>query len=268
MILHKLNKFYPLFIPLILWSFFILFIHSNWYVKDAKLFSMALTFDFLLTVPFLYFLAIRKKPISKFTVFTVFVGGLVLASLFLPAENQFYLDNFKFFVLPFIELAVLSFVIFKTVITIKAFKENKSNEDFYSTLLITTKSIFPKPLASVIATEISMIYYGFFIWKKRDLKENEFTYHKKNALVSILGGFTLVIIGETFALHSLLVKWEVVVGWIISCLSAYTAIQFFSLAKSIIQRPIFLDVERNKIHLKYGFFSDVKIDVKILNLLK
>ncbi len=262
MILQKLNKLYPFLIPLTLWSFFILFINSKWFVNNASLFSLALTFDFLLIIPLLYFLAIRKKQISKFTVFTVFVGGLIIASIFLPKENQYYLDNFKFFVLPCIELAVLSFVVFKTVKTIKAFKDNKSKEDFYSTLLVTTKSVFPKTLALIITTEISMFYYGFFVWKKKPLQQNEFTYHKKNALFSILIGFTLVIVGETFALHSLLVSWNVILGWIITCLSAYTAIQIFALAKSILQRPIFIDLDNNLIHLKYGFFSDVKIGFK------
>lgn len=264
MVLQKLNKYYPLFIPLVLWTLFFLIIQTNWYKQDAQLMSMALTIDFLLTVPLLYFLAIRKKPISKFTVFTVFVLGLVLATVALPDENQFYLDNFKFYILPFIELGVFSFVIFKTVKTIKAFKENKSNEDFYSTLLITTQQMFPKAVATLVATEISMFYYGFFIWKKRSLKENEFTYHKKNALISMIGGLTLVIVGETFGLHAWLVKWNVVVGWIITILSAYTAIQFFALAKSILQRPVFIDTENNEIHLKFGFFSDFKLDMSLI----
>lgn len=264
----KLYKYYPFFIPLILWSVFLLFIQSRWYQEDPKLMSMALTIDFLFTVPLLYYLAIRKRKISKFTVFSVFVLGLIIASLTLPAENQFYLDNFKFFVLPFIELGVVGFIVYKTVKTVKAFKAQKSKEDFYSTLLKTTKPLFPGTIATVLATEIAMLYYGFIKWKVKKLDDNEFTYHKKNALVSIIGGLTLVIVGETIGLHKWLVNWNPIVGWIITVLSAYTAIQFFALAKSITQRPIVVDVENRILHLKYGFFSDFKVNFNQIDFIE
>lgn len=261
MLLSKINKYYPYFIPLVLWSILYLMVQSHWYQEQANFISLALTVDFLILVPLLYFLAIRNKNIPKFTVFSTFVIGLIIASVIIPKENQFYLDNFKFYVLPFIELAVFSFVIYKTVQTIKIFQNSKSNEDFYTTLVQTTKEIFPSGVATLLATEISMLYYGFFVWKKRRLKKNEFTYHKKNALISIIGGLTLVIAGETVGLHAWLVEWNLTIGWIVTILSAYTAIQFFALAKSIIQRPIFLDDENSILHLKYGFFSDFKLNI-------
>ncbi len=105
-----------------------------------------------------------------------------------------------------------------------------------------------------------MMYYGFIKWKSAKLSENEFSYHKKNALISILAGFTIIIIAETIGLHAWLVKWNPIVGWIISFLSAYTALQFFALLKSIPMRPIVIDHENNMLHLKYGYFTEQTIN--------
>ena len=89
-------------------------------------------------------------------------------------------------------------------------------------------------------------------------------YHKKNALVSILAGFTLIIIAETVGLHAWLVKWNSVVGWIVSFLSAYTALQFFALAKSIPMRPISINKDEEKLHLRYGYFTDLTIPFHLI----
>lgn len=262
MISGKVFKYYPFLIPLVLWSFFFLLLQSQWYLNNPTALSMAVTVDFLLTVPLCYFLVIRNKDIPKFTVFTVFVIGLLLASFWLPEKDQGYLNSFKSYVLPFIELAIIGFLVYKTNQTVKAFKANKNQQDFYTTLLNTTRGIFPKVVATVVTAEISMLYYGIFHWKRTKLEKHQFSYHKKNALLSIIGGLTLVIVGETIGLHAWLVAWSPIVGWIVTVLSAYTALQFFALAKSIPRRPISIDENQQQLHLTYGFFNDSLIDME------
>lgn len=254
--MQKVFRFYPLVVPLVLWSFLALIIHSQWYQRQPETLSFALTVDFLIIIPMLYFLAIRKREIPRITVFSVFVLGLLIASFLIPEQDQRALDSFKTYFLPLIELVLVVFILRKTIKTIKEFKRNKRNSDFHTTLLITTHELFPKGVSYLLATEISTVYYALFVWRSKQLSKNEFTYHKKNALLSIIAGLTLVIIGETIALHSWLVGWNHIFGWIITFLSAYTAVQFFALLKSILQRPIAIDTQDQNLHFKYGFFSD------------
>src|SRR6056297_2889248 len=75
--------------------------------------NLAITADLLLTVPLVYFLLIRKSKIPKTTVIPVMIIGLLVGSYFLPKENQTYLELFKNWFLPVIELSILTFVIIK-----------------------------------------------------------------------------------------------------------------------------------------------------------
>ncbi len=255
----------PFAIPMILMISLILIIKSSFFMQNPDVLSSAITIDFLLVIPLVYFLLIRKRDIPKITVLTSFVLGLVLLSYFLPNEHQSLLSNVKMYVLPFLELGILSLVIYKVIKLRKAYKEQHKTGDFYTTLKQATQEVLPKKVAPILATEVSVIYYGFLKWKSRKLKENEFTYHKGSGLVSIIAGFTLVILIETVALHSIIVGWNVIVGWVITFLSAYTALQFYALAKAIIFRRHFIDLEEEKIHLKFGNFTDLEIPLHLID---
>lgn len=222
--------------------------------------NLAITVDLLLTVPLVYFLLIRKTQIPKTTVVPVMVLGLLIGSYFLPKESQTYLDLFKNWALPIIELSILTFIIFKVRKAINTYKELKSvTPDFYDTLKNVCNEILPKKLILPFATEVAVFYYGFINWKKRRINSNEFTYHKKSGTPSLLGGFIMVIAIETIALHFLLAKWSPVFAWILTGLSLYTAIQFFGFARALSKRPI--SVEESTLTLRYGIMNETRISL-------
>jgi hypothetical protein len=256
----QIAKLLPLTIPFLMIASLILLIDSSFFSAQPELLSRAITIDLLVIVPMVYFLIIRKRDVPKITVVSIFVLGIVVLSYFLPEENQQWLEAVKTYVLPIIELGIVSLIVYKVMQLSKAYrKEDKTSQDFYTILKEAATQVFPKKIATVLVTEISVIYYGFIRWRAKKISKNEFTYHKKNALISITAGFTLIIVAETFGLHSWLVKWNTTAGWIISCLSAYTALQFFALTKSILMRPIAIDVNAKVVHLKYGYFTELSI---------
>lgn len=257
-------KFLPLTIPFLIIASLILVIKSSFFSENPQVLSNAITIDLLVLVPFLYFLIIRKRDIPKITVVTMFILGMVLLSYFIPEENQLFLNNVKTYFLPFLELGILSFVIYKVVQLTKAYKREGKKQDFHSTLLEAGAKVLPKKISTVLVTEISVVYYGFLKWKSKKLAENEFSYHRKNALISILAGFTIIILAETVGLHAWLVKWNPIVGWIITFLSAYTALQFFALLKSIPMRPITIDSKEQILHLKYGYFTEISLPLHLI----
>ena len=244
-------------IPLSLLVVLIFLMKSSLFTENSTM-SLAITIDLLLSVPLVYFLLIRKSQIPKTTVVPIMIIGLLIGSYFLPKENQQYLDIFKFWLLPFIELAVISYVIYNIRKAVLKFKKNENSIfDFFTILKEICYEILPKKAVIPVVTEVSVFYYGFINWKKRILNKNEFTYHKNSGTPALFGGFIMIIGIETFALHFLLARWSIVVAWVLTALSIYTALQVFGFAKSLSKRPI--SINKDSLTLKYGILNEVEI---------
>jgi hypothetical protein len=96
--------------------------------------------------------------------------------------------------------------------------------------------------------------------KKRELKENEFSYHKDSGTITLLIAIIFIVAIETLVLHILLTKWSSLVAWILTFLSIYSGIQIFGFLKSMFKRPI--SIENNKLFLRYGIMNETTIDLK------
>ena len=248
-------------IPLFIIGIMILIAKSSIFSINPSSLSIGITVDLLLTVPLAYFMLIRKTSIPKTTVVPFLIVGIVICSLILPAENQYYLNLFKIWVLPIVELSILSFVIYNVRKAIKDYKLNKNESfDFFTTLKNTCYKILPKVAVIPVVTEIAVFYYGFIYWKKRKLKSNEFTYHKDSGTITLLVAIIFIVAIETVTFHILLTKWNNTVAWIFTFLSIYSGIQIFGFLKSMLKRPI--SIENNKLYLRYGIMTESIIDIE------
>lgn len=248
-------------IPLLIIVLIILIGTSPIFKTNPSALALGITVDLLLTVPFAYFLLIRKTKIPKTTVLPFFVFGIIICSIIIPSENQYYLDLFKTWAFPIIEISVLSFVIYKVRKAIKSYKSNKTEFfDFFTTLKNTCFEILPKEIVIPFVTEIAVFYYGFINWKRRDLKENEFSYYKDSGTIALLIAIIFIIAIETVAFHILLAKWNNTAAWILTFLSIYSGIQIFGFLKSMLKRPI--SIENNQIYLRYGIMTETVIEIK------
>ncbi|SHG41486.1 hypothetical protein [Winogradskyella jejuensis] len=257
-LLRKISS--PSFVLLSFISLYVLG-SSNIFSAHPSQFSNLITADVLLTIPFVYLILIRKTDIPKFTVVPVTIIGVVLASYIIPTEHQTVLRLFKTWVLPIIELGIISFVLFKVVKTIKYFHSIKTTKtDFFDLLKKTSSETFSKPISIFLATEIAVIYYGFIYWKKRALKPNEFTYHKTSGSVGLFIAFILIIAAETIGLHAILLESKPTIAWILTILSIYSLIQALGFVKSILKRPI--SIENDKLYLRYGIMKESIVDIK------
>lgn len=223
--------------------------------------AIGITIDLLLTVPFIYFLLIRKTNIPKTTVVPFLILGVVLCSIILPSENQQYLNLFKTWILPIVELSVISYVIYNVRKGIKHYKLSKTESfDFFTTLKNTCYEILPKGVVIPVVTEIAVFYYGFLYWKKRELKENEYSYHKESGTITLLIAIIFIVAIETIVLHILLAKWNNIAAWILTFLSIYSGFQIFGFLKSMFKRPI--SIENDRLYLRYGIMSETTIYIK------
>jgi hypothetical protein len=232
------------------------------------LFSLAITIDLLLTVPLVYLLLIRKTTIPKTSAIPLMLAGLLLGYWLLPEGSQQYLDLFKRWVLPILEITVLSLVVVKVRKAVKQFRHLKTTQpDFYDLLTEVCQKLLPKKLVFPFATEVAMFYYAFVQWGKRTIAAHEFTYHKKSGTIALFGAFIMAILVETVALHFLLTRWSAVAAWILTSLSIYTAIQVLAFAKALGQRP--LSLQHTQLLLRYSIMHQTTIpytDIALVEL--
>ncbi|MCH2043780.1 MAG: hypothetical protein MK212_06525 [Saprospiraceae bacterium] len=146
---------------------------------------------------------------------------------------------------------------------IRIYKEEKiEGIDFYTALQQTSTQLLPKPVARLFSTEIAVVYYALFKWKKRALKENEFSYHKKSGTPALLGAMIFIVAVETFVLHILLESWNPIMAWVLSGLSIYTLLQILGFAKALGQRPI--QINNEYLYLNYGILAEAKIPLEAI----
>lgn len=248
-------------IPFLLLFSIFLFTQSPLFLEYSETISSYIVLDLLLTIPFIYFLIIRKTIIPNTTVIPMIFLGLILGYYVLPSEHHYYLDAFKQFGLPVIEISVLVFVSLKVRTMIKSYKANKKEgADFYTVLQKACREIIPGRMSSFLVSEISVIYYGFLNWKKPELTINDFTYHKRSGSPALFGALIFIVFVETIAVHIVLLQWSHLAAVVLSILSVYTGLQLLGFSRSLSKRPI--TIENAKLYLRYGILNESTIHIK------
>lgn len=235
--------------------------YSPLFAENPYQLGMAITFDLLISTPVIYFLIIRKRDIPKTTVVPVFILGIVVASVILPTEHQFFLSMVKTWFLPLLEITIVTYLILSIR---KAFKKVRQRQtttpDFFVAARNAADSFLPKGVSGAFATELSLLYYGFVHWKSLKLEDNQFSYHKTTSTRMILGVFVFLIIIEAFAVHLLLQNYSEIAAWILTALSIYGCFQVYGILRSLSKRPITLDPD--SLTLKYGVMGTVEIPLE------
>lgn len=265
-ILNLNRNLVALSIPFALFSLLIILITHSAFTQNNTV-VLAITADLLITVPVIYFLLIRKTSIPNTTIVPILLLGLAIGTFFLPSTSQSYLNLFKTWAMPVIELAVVSYIVTKVYRIRKNFKSSRDNSiDFFSVLKQACAEILPKKLIPIFATEVAVMYYGFISWKSKKLNKFEFSYHKKSGTTTFLGSFIFIIFIEAIVVHLLLSRWSEIAAWILTGLSFYTMIQVLGFAKSLSRRPIL--IHNNTLMLRHGILSEVDIYLKDISAIE
>ncbi len=247
-------------LPIFIIGLMVILAQSNILAENPQRMSLGITVDLVLIMPLIYLLLIWKTSIPKTTVVPLLILGIIVASWILPDDKQHYLSLFKTWVLPIVELSILSFVVYKVRETIKSYKSTKETEqDFFTHLKKTCYEFLPRLAVMPVVTEIAVFYYGFIFWRKRNLKPNEFSYHKDSTTISLFLILLFILAIETVAFHLLLSRWSTTAAWILTCLSIYSGLQIFGFLKSMLKRPISID--GNTVHIRYGIMSECDIEL-------
>ncbi len=247
-------------VPLAMVITLVLLVNTALFSQHPSVLSVGITIDLVLSVPLVYFLLVRNRNIPNLTTIPVFVVGIVVASLVLPPSNQELLGMVKTWILPLVEIGVVLFIVSKGRAVVKRLKtEVGKNPDIFSTLREVAGEILPERLAYAMATEMGVFYYGFLSWKRIELGQNEFTYHRKSGTIALLSILLVMILVEMTAIHFLLRQWSYLAAWILTGLSVYTGVQVYGMARSLTRRPYV--IQKHSLLLRYGIMGEAMVEL-------
>ena len=184
-----LSKSKPFLLPALIFSSCILITFSQKFLLHPTALSTAITLDLIVTAPLAYFLVIRKSQKSTSNVLRVFIAGVFLAGIILPANSHSLLKFIKTWVSPLIETGIVALLIKRFSVTNKRLRAgNAPAPDFliYSRMMMTSVCGSEK-IGSVLASEFAVFYY-IFKPNNKPVPGNstEFTYHKENGILLII----------------------------------------------------------------------------------
>jgi len=222
----------------------------------------AITYDLVLTAPVLFLLISLKSKVAKFKAVPFFIGGMGITTLLIPESGQAHLNDIKIYVLPIVEIVVLSFLTYNILKGVRTFRANANRAmDFHAMSKISVKELLgDSKFAIFLSSEIAVFYYAFFCWKPVKVRQNDFTKYKENASLAIAGAFLVIVGIETYAFHILLLKWSPIAAWILTGLSMYTAFGIIAHIKALLKRPSILT--NSALTLKNGLIADINIPLK------
>ncbi len=233
-------------------------VSSEAFQTNPKELAMAITVDLSLLSPIVYLLLVRNTKLPNLTVVPVFVLGMIVTGLILPSQHHATLHFIETYLLPFVELAAISIIIWKFVKLRRSFvKNSEQNVDFFEVMKVAAREVIPGKASVFLATELSTFYYGIINWKKRPFSSIEFSYHQRSSGRALFYAVIFLAIVETFVLHLLLQRWSEVAAWIFSAISIYTVFQVLGIVRSLSQRPTRL--LNDAINVRYGILNEVSI---------
>lgn len=253
-----LNSYWALFLSFALAIFIVELgvFNSIYFAQNPGVFSLAITLDFALGIPALYyFLLVRKKQAPAITLIPVIILSLIIAGFILPSSQQTYRDWLKNLI-PVLELIVLGFVFSKIRKIAHRFHEAKRNEVYVTDAFTASvkQALGNVPGLGFILTEFSLLYFAFAGWFKKfsssDPGHLPFSYHRRSGYAAIAGVLLLVLITETAALHLLLQRWSALAAWIFTGLSIYGAFWLLGDYHAMRLHPIVLT--REFLYLRMG----------------
>ena len=245
---------------LVLISCFLITRSSVFSAKQSML-SNAILADMLITAPLLYFLAIRKSNVSRWTVVRVFILCLLAAGLILnnPANELFHF--IKFWVSPIIEAGLIFFIVRKFYLAgLHAKTSGVNNIDFLFHCRKMMKEVTGSEKAgNILSSEIAVFYYAIGGRKYNAIDQQEtFSAYRENGIILVLGTFLSLFVIETIGVHFLLSLWKTTIAWIFTALSFYTCLQLFAHIRAIGSRPC--RINSTSVELHNGLAADAIID--------
>lgn len=228
---------------------------------DQGLLSYALLFDFVIVIPFLYWLLmVRTKGGSALQALQAVIPCIIIAWLVLPRSGRNLLIDAPLplkLVLTSLEVLLLALEIRLVYSLAGRFRENlKLYGSPAEALRLSPAGLKAKPtvLSSLIANELLMVYYLIFSWKRKRMPletgTTAFSYHRKTGQVLLAAVFTHVIAIEAFGMHLLVRQWSEIAAWILTAADLWMLSLLWADSRASAIQP--LEVREDYLRIRYG----------------
>jgi hypothetical protein len=225
---------------------------SNAFARRPALGEMAITFDLLVFVPFVWWLVVvRGGQASLRTLVPVILVSLAGARLVLPREQQSMLPWVRWLVAP-AEVAVVAWVAWQIRQLIRRRRASGGlprtsgqGHDLLADLSVVLAPAFGTGVvARTVTTEIALLYYAFASWGR---PAHVPVGSQRVALElngSLLIGLGMALAVETVALHLFLTsRWGPVAAWVLTATSVYSLIWLVGEFRARALRPPYVTDE-------------------------
>ncbi len=229
------------------------------FAGDDLLLAYAVLADFILVIPFIYWLVLLRKTNKSITkVFMLPLLGAVAAWLILPVSMR----NTVWNVIWPIELLVMSLELFLlgyeiriAYRVIRRYRQvARSEADLVEAMRISFKAELGKgKFAAVLLHDFSMIYHLLFSWKRRTAKgdgRSSFSYHRKSSQLLYTIVITKMVVFEGVAVHLLVQQWSHWAAWILTAADVWLLALLWADWRASQLHPVRL--ESTHVRLRYG----------------
>lgn len=229
--------------------------------EEEPMLVYAVLFDFMLVIPFLYWLLVlRKKGKSIAKVMAFPLLGALAAWLILPSAHRSIVWNAIWPVEFLIIAAEVAFISYELRIAYRVIKEFRKaaryEADTAEALRVAVHDgIGRGKLAAVLLHDASLVYYLLFSWKrKRQTNSGDssalFSYHKKTNQVLYSAILTKIILIEGIVVHLLVQQWSHWAAWILTIADLWLLALIWGDCRASVLQPV--KIVNGTLRLRYG----------------
>jgi hypothetical protein len=226
-------------------------------------------FDFILVIPLLtYFFILRNRYSLKYIIL-VALAGYGAAHLIVPNGLLASYSFVKYILfagegaLILLELYIMFKVLTKARGLLRTFRSlSLENPSFSYVLEKTLSSHFKESrMLHVFCTDITMIYYALFAWKKKPVQSHQtFSYHQKSSFVALYIMLIHALVLESVGFHFFLHSWNPIVAFVVVFLNLYTLLFLLAEIQAVRLNPIIIG--ENKLFLQIGLTKRLIVECK------
>ncbi|MEO8035608.1 MAG: hypothetical protein ABI837_14330, partial [Acidobacteriota bacterium] len=139
-------------------------VRSQFFQRNPEVAAWGVTFDLTLSIPLIYYIfVIRPGHARPLTIAPLFVAGVAAAALLVPRRYHDFLQQLRFVSVP-LEVVTLALV-GQRILRMR--NAQNAGDDAHSRIVAATRGLLgDTPVATFVAMEITIVYYGLFTWRK------------------------------------------------------------------------------------------------------
>lgn len=235
----------------------VLIARSAAFARNPDVAAWGITFDLTITLPLLHwFFLVRRGHARPLTMIPVFIAGTIAATLLLPRGQQQFLADLRLFVLPCAELLLLGVLVQR----VRKLQRSTSTDPYARIRHAARSLVGENRAADVVASEIAMLYYAIFCWRKRpDAIEGQMTFHQRSGWGTIVVCLMVLLVVESFGMHLLLRLWTPLAAWIWTAMDVWAAAWLLGDYHALRLRRSFFDGET--LHVRFGLRWNVAVSI-------